>query len=198
MNQGSRNLTKKKLAGIDRQHRILEHLRADPSLTNAQLAAMLGVDKATISKDLRNLSEEFKTSNISNFELQRERILNEIRMNKIECMRRLRGLGDREGSRWMEEWTKLTEKEMKIVGIGTNETLTIERGKSFDKIQHDAAIAAMMKMQAAGIPIDDDVVEAEILSLPAPAPEPEKIPIKKVRAEIEAGLIGPLHAAESP
>jgi len=182
----NRNLTKKKIAGVDRQNRILEYLRGDPSLTNAQLAAMLGVDKAKIGKDLRELSEEFKTSNIANFELQRGRILNEIRMNKIECMRRLRGLGDREGSRWMEEWTKLTEKEMKIVGVGLNETLTIERGKSFDKLQHDAAINAMMAMQSAGIAIEEDVVEAEMLALPEP--EPEKIPMTQVRESVEVGL----------
>lgn len=184
MNDICRNFTKKKISSLDRQHRILEHLRNDPSLTNAQIAAMMGVDKATIGKDLRLLSEEFQTSNISNFELQRSRILNEIRMNKIECMRRLRNLGNEKGSRWMEEWTKLTEKEMKIVGVGLNETLTIERGKSFDKVQHDAAINAMLAMQAAGVQIEEDVQEAELI----PPPEPEKVPASKVREIVEAGM----------
>jgi hypothetical protein len=180
---------KKKMMSMDRQHRILEHLRQDPSLTNAQLAAILGVDKATISRDLKGLSEEYKNSNIANYELQRERILNEIRLNKIECMRRLRSLGDREGSRWMEEWTKLTEKEMKIIGIGNNDVLTIERGKSFDKHEHDAAINAMLKMHEAGFSIEDDIEEAELLPDLVRPQIPEKT-VDEARECVELTLFG--------
>ena len=47
-----------------------------------------------------------------------------------------------QGSRWLEEWNKLLEKECKILGVYAPDRLLIKEESQFDKVSEDAAIDA--------------------------------------------------------
>lgn len=134
-----------------RREKLFLILQEDPSLTNEQLARLLGVPVHSVLHDLQIISEDLRLTQQETHEIHKYRLLNEIRANKQECLSRLHQMSKpNQGARWIEEWGKLTEREMKILGIGQNSTLTIERGKSFDKRSRDAAIAAAIRAHESG------------------------------------------------
>lgn len=150
-------------ADAARREKIFLMLQEDPALTNEQIAKLLGVQIHVVLRDLQTISEDLRLSLQETHEIQKYRILREIRENKTECLNRLHGSNKpSQGARWVEEWGKLVEREMKILGIGQNTTLTLERGKSFDKRSRDAAVAAAIKAHEAGACVLDDCREEPI------------------------------------
>lgn len=128
-----------------RRELVVEIMIKEPGIQQDEIARRMGVDRSTISRDLKALTEQMKIQNSEAFLMERQRILNEIRINKQECMNRLSRLSEaHRGSRWMEEWTKLVNLEVKILGVASPDHLVIEEKAKFDKAQEDAAIDAVI------------------------------------------------------
>jgi hypothetical protein len=128
-----------------RRRELIQLVREHPDWRQEQLAAALKCDKSTISRDLREINEEFKVVNSDMWILSRERILSEIRDNKAECMRRLHLCSKpHQGARWMEEWSKLLLQESKILGINSPSHVMIQQETTITKEEKDAAINATL------------------------------------------------------
>jgi hypothetical protein len=105
---------------VERRRRLIELVREHPDWDQQMLADTLKVNKSTVSRDLRIINEEFKIVNSEHWLLHRDRVLKEIKEQKEECLRRLRGCTKpHQGARWQEEWTKLMQNEAKILGINS-------------------------------------------------------------------------------
>lgn len=153
----SQGLTyKQKIQQAQRRKEIIKILRKNPGATHQDMADRIGCNRATISKDLKAIDEELTIQNREDFMLHRDRILREIQSNKDECMRRLTMLRDpSKGSRWMEEWGKLCEKEIRMLGVAMPERLHITKEEIVSKEEKDKAIDAVIKF------VDDDVVDVK-------------------------------------
>ena len=138
---------KRKMAIQERRRKILAMMQNDPGIRQMDIAKKLKVDRSTIGHDLRSMSEEIKLHNTESWQIQRDRILAEIHQKKAVCEDRMQRLSKHphQGSRWMEEWQKLLDKESKILNIYSPDRLLIEEKQQFSKEQEDAAIDAMMK-----------------------------------------------------
>ena len=148
--------TPRKMLGMaERRRKIIACIQENPSMTQAQLGKMFGVNRCTISRDFKGITEDLKIQNMEGWIVQRERILREIQVNKEKCMARLKKLGGdaAKGSRWMEEWTKLLQVEIRILGIQSPEKLLLNSTKEFSKVEEDAAIDAAM------LDMDDSVID---------------------------------------
>jgi len=137
---------KKRIAMAERRRKVLKVIQEDPSTTQDQLATMFGVNRSTISRDFKTITEELNTQSLEGWTLHRERILREIQSNKDLCMAKLEKLKKypERGSRWMEEWSKLVQKEIRILGVESPERLMLESTKEFSKLEEDAAIDAAL------------------------------------------------------
>lgn len=129
----------------ERRRRLIVLVREHPDYDQTELAQTLGVDKSTVCRDLKAINEEFTVVNSEMWTLSRERILKEIRDNKAECMRRLE-LCTRasQGSRWMEEWTKLNLQECKILGVNSPSHIMIHQETIIRKEDIDAGVNAAL------------------------------------------------------
>ena len=144
----------------ERRRRLIQLVREQPGWNQQELADSLGVDKSTVCRDLKIINEEFKVVNSEMWILSRERVLKEIRDNKAECMRRL-DLCTRahQGSRWMEEWTKLNLQESKILGINSPSHIMINQEMTIRKEEVDAGVnAALSQHEESAIEIGPDGV----------------------------------------
>ena len=151
---------KKKFSMHARRERVMHMLAKDPSLTQQKIAKDLGVDRSTIAKDIKEMNESLNVENVDAWALHRARVLREIQSNKLECMDRLRRCGKaHQGARWMEEWTKLIEREIKILGLASPEKLLIKQEKTIKTAAHDAAVDGILKsfdMNVVNTVIDED------------------------------------------
>jgi hypothetical protein len=151
-------ISPKRRMGIqERRRKILVMIQNDPGIRQLDIAKKLKVDRSTIGNDLKAMSEEIKLHNTESWQIQRDRILAEIHQKKAVCEDRMQRLASHphQGSRWMEEWQKLLDKEAKILSIYSPDRLLIQEKEQFSKEQEDAAIDAMMKTM--GTP--DDSIE---------------------------------------
>lgn len=146
-----------KLSVQVRRRKIVTMITNRPSISQGEIGEALGVNRSTISRDLKSLSEELKIQNQEGWLIHRERVLREIIAKQVDCEHRLAALKDspRSGSRWMEEWRKLKEMEARILGLYSADRLIITEEQTFDKDQEDAAIDAALK--AAGF--DENVID---------------------------------------
>ena len=136
---------KKKLSIFHRRQKITQILAKDPNVPQYQIAKMLGVDKSTISNDIKEMNDSLNIENVDAWALHRVRVLREIEANKQKCMERMEKLKPHQGARWMEEWTKLIEKEIKILGISSPEKLMVHQETVIKTEEHDAAVKGVMK-----------------------------------------------------
>lgn len=107
-----------KLTKVSRQAKVAEIFIDDPYITPAEIASILSVPSSVIRSDVKEMTRKLNKTSIDTYEMHRERILKEINGMKVACKAKLaRCRGAQAGTRWVEEWTKLTEKECKILGI---------------------------------------------------------------------------------
>lgn len=161
-NKGQTKL-QKRIPIHERRRRLIILVREHPDYNQDELARELNVDKSTICRDLKAINEEFTVVNSEMWTLSRERILKEIRDNKAECMRRLE-LCTRasQGSRWMEEWTKLNLQECKILGVNSPSHVMIHQETIIRKEEIDAGVDAAL----AAYKEPDIVIKNGIIQLP--------------------------------
>jgi len=129
----------------ERKRRLIQLVRDHPDWDQTQLGAELGIDKSTVSRNLKVINDEFKVVNSEMWILSRERILKEIRENKAECMRRLKLCTKAsQGSRWMEEWSKLNFQESKILGVNSASHIMVHEELTIRKEEIDAGVNAAL------------------------------------------------------
>lgn len=156
---------KRKLPVEQRQRELIRLLRDNPGAQHSELAEKLGVNKSTISRDLKAITENLRMMNSEAWMAHRDRILFEIEGNKQECMRRLKNCTrPHQGARWMEEWGKLTDKQVRILGLNAPERVLLDTGDDFSKREADAAV--QKALAAMGINVID--VTPEVKELPQP------------------------------
>ncbi len=136
----------KKLQIAQRRRKLIDLIRENPDYNTRELAEVLGVNKGTVSRDLKKINEELNMQTTEDFMIHRNRILNEIHIHKKLCMERLQKLhhSPHQGSRWMEEWSKLLEKEIRILGVNAPDKMMIKHSQELTKEQKDAATNAAL------------------------------------------------------
>jgi len=148
----------KKVRIAQRKKRLIDLMRQCPDYNQQQLADDLGVARSTVSRDLKEINEELNLQTVEDFMIQRQRILMELETNKDVCMKKLQALNHspHQGARWMEEWSKIQEKIIRIYGIYSPEKMMIKHSQEFSKEQKDAAVNA-----ALGV-MDDNLAAIDI------------------------------------
>lgn len=172
---------KKKLSIQQRRKKIIALIQNDPGIKQAEIAKKLGTTRGTVGRDIKQMSEEIKYENTDSFLVQRDRVLAELHQKKAICEDRMQRLSahPHQGSRWMEEWQKLLDKEAKILGVYSPDRLLIKDEQTFNKEQEDASIDAMLKSVGAQNDIIDLIpVKKSSPKLPAP-PVDKKLPEKE-------------------
>lgn len=147
----------KKIRIAQKKKRLIELMRQEPDLTQQGLADALGVNRSTVSRYLKEINEELNMQTVEDFMIQRHRILAEIHEKKQLCMDKLDKLKNNphQGARWMEEYSKLLEKEIRIYGVYSPEKMMIKHSQEFTKEQRDAAIGAAVGL----VTEDSDVID---------------------------------------
>jgi DNA-binding MarR family transcriptional regulator len=136
----------KQLRIAQRRKKLIALIRENPDYQQGDLAEMMGVNRSTVSRDLKEINEELNMQTVEDFMIHRHRILSEIQENKELCMERLKRLANspHQGSRWMEEWNKLVEKEARIFGLYAPDKMMIKHSQEFSKQEKDAAVNAAL------------------------------------------------------
>jgi hypothetical protein len=134
---------------------VLRIFRENPNARTSDIAKTLDVKTNVITKDIKELTEELKESNPQVYHLHRERMLIKLDKmmrkfeNKLDLCR-----GSSSGGQWVDSWTKLFEKEAKILGIYSAEKTVhahINLEDVISKEQKDAAIRGLIQGQEKGI-----------------------------------------------
>jgi len=147
------------LSKASRQVKVAEIFIDNPYITPAEIASILSVSPQIINNDVKEMTRKLNKASIDMYEMHRERILKEISSMKSACKTKLsRCRGAQAGTRWVEEWTKLTEKECKILGIYAPKRAMAmiahvggEEGKLLSKERRDAVIDAIVLGHETGI-----------------------------------------------
>lgn len=136
----------KKLRIAQRKKKLIDLMRQFPDMNQQEIADELGVNRSTVSSDLKQINEELNMQTVEDFMVQRHRILSEIHEKKELCMHKLDQLKNHahQGARWMEEYSKLLEKEIRIYGIYSPEKMMIKHSQEFSKEQKDAVVDAAL------------------------------------------------------
>jgi DNA-binding MarR family transcriptional regulator len=136
---------KNRFKHAERRKKIMDAMREHPGLSQLELAEIIGVDRSTISRDMRVIADELRIQTSEDFMIHRDRVLREVQANKDECMRRLSLCKNpHQGSRWMDEWNKLVEKEIRMLGLNAPEKLMLAIKDEFSKEERDAAVNAAL------------------------------------------------------
>jgi len=143
-----------------RRKEVIRIFRDNPHIRASEIAKTLNVNPATIYKDIHDLTEELRIENPKTWHVHRERMLLSLNKMMKACQDKFELCrGATSGSRWVEEWTKLFEKEAKILGIYSAEK-SIHAHVNLDDIvgkeQRDAAINALIRKQEDIIDITPD------------------------------------------
>jgi transposase len=149
----------------ERRVKVAAFLKKNPYIRHAVIAKALGVSRSTITRDIREMNEELKAQTMDDFMVQRKRVLNEIQKMKRKCMRSLDKFTDKtKGSRWVEEWSTLVEKECKILGLYAPERIFVGAalGGEISPEQKDAAVDAVVRV------IMNSMEKGNVPQLPAP------------------------------
>lgn len=107
------------VAKESRQLKVAKILRKNPYCTVREIAGILKAGKSTISADIKEIKLKVAQVTVDDFRFHQNRVLRDIQDMKALCLRRLRKLSKdaTKGTRWVEEFTKLIEKEAKILGL---------------------------------------------------------------------------------
>ena len=94
-------------------------LHEDPSMKQTEIAEQLGVNVGTISRDVKAITEQIQLQTTEVFEIYFQRELNNIEEKQRVCEDRITRLykNAHQGSRWMEEWTKLQNLKIRMLGL---------------------------------------------------------------------------------
>ena len=161
LGMGSINQSKpktKQLAIAERRNKIAQILHEDPSTKQVDLAEQLGVNIGTISRDIKAITEQIQLQTTEVFEIYFQRELNNIEEKQHICEDRITRLhkNAHQGSRWMEEWTKLQALKIRMLGLNAPEKFLVRTATDLTKEERDAAFKA-----AIGIDYEE-IDEAEI------------------------------------
>lgn len=144
------NIKNARFQKLQRQTNIAKILSKNPHVTHADIAEMLGVSQTTVNKDVGEINRALHNETMISAFIHRNRVLQEIAKKKQLCSERLAQFVDpSKGTRWIEEWTKLLEKECKILGIYSPDrkiVAHIDSGR-FTKEEKDAAIKAALLVE---------------------------------------------------
>lgn len=145
---------RKKLQMADRRKRVAQAMRDNPSATMKEIGEIVGCDHTTVSRDVKVITEEYRLQTSEAFMIHLDRSLREIEIMKDVCINRMNRLKSQahQGTRWMEEWTKLKQLEIKLLGLNAPEKFIVEKHDGFTKQERDDAIKAALG-------IDDDVID---------------------------------------
>jgi len=131
-----------------RRKEVLRIFREKPHVRISMVAKTLGVHSSTIGNDMRELSEELKRQNPTEWHMHRERMLLDLNKMMKKCIDKLDLCrGAVAGSRWVEEWSKLFEKEAKILGVYSPDKSVVGHvnlDEMINKEQRDAALNALI------------------------------------------------------
>lgn len=142
--------SRQSLIKADRQAKVAKILRQNPYLSTKELAKILKIAPSTLRADIQDIKLNFVKMSTEDFLFHRNRVLREIQDMKKRCITQLNKLKGQptKGARWIEEYTKLIEKEAKILGLYAPELrlLAIKKvdGDILDKHNRDAAIDAAL------------------------------------------------------
>jgi hypothetical protein len=138
-----------------RRKEVLRIFREKPHVRASDIAKTLNVKTKVISNDIRELTEELRIENPQAWHMHRERMLLNLSRMMNSCEKKFNKCrGATSGSRWVEEWAKLFEKEAKIVGVYAAEKTVhahINVADILSKEQRDASIRALISGQEKGI-----------------------------------------------
>jgi hypothetical protein len=138
-----------------RCNEVLRIFKEKPHVRTSDIAKSLNVSTELIAKDIKELTEELKQINPKAYLLHRERMLLKLNSMMKKCEKKLELCrGATSGTRWVEEWTKLFEKEAKILGIYSPDKTVhahINLEDVISKEQKDAAIRGLIMGQEEGI-----------------------------------------------
>lgn len=140
-----------------RQAKVAEIFIENPYISPAEIAEILSVNKDTVSNDVKDITERLNRESLDTYNMHRERILKEITGMKLKCKNKLALCkGAIAGSRWVEEWTKLIEKECKILGVYAPDRALhahahIHADEKMTKERRDAVVEAILIGHEKGI-----------------------------------------------
>jgi predicted DNA-binding transcriptional regulator YafY len=134
---------------LQRQNRIAKVLAKNPYTRHDEIADMLNVSVTTVNKDVNEINTALNQETLISTFIHRQRILEEINSKKRLCSEKFAQCrGAMAGTRWIEEWTKLIEKEAKILGIySPDRKIVAHIDTSFTKEQRDAAVKAALLVE---------------------------------------------------
>jgi len=94
-----------------------------------EIAQMLGVDRSTITKDIKAIQKEWKAEALDNLHIVRLRELADLDDMERICIERLEKLAKNphQGSRWMEERRKIKERRSKLLGLDAEQKMSVKR-----------------------------------------------------------------------
>jgi len=130
-----------------RQTQVAKMLSKNPYMRPDEIAEKLNFSVGTIRGDIAEINRALHNETLVSAFVHRNRILEEITAKKKLCSEKLAQCrGATAGTRWIEEWTKLVEKECKILGIYSPDRKIIAHidTAKFTKEEKDAAIKAAL------------------------------------------------------
>lgn len=93
-----------------------------------EIAAILNVDQATVSRDIRAIQDLLLASAIDDLLVVRIRDLMDLDEMEKECIRRLEGCTHpTQGSRWMEERLKIKKRRSKLLGLDSPQKYEVKK-----------------------------------------------------------------------
>lgn len=156
---------KRDIVLYERRKKVAQFLKKNPYISHQTMADALNVSRSTITRDIRDMNEELKRQTMDDLMVQRKRVLNEIQVMKRKCVRSLKKYTDKtKGTRWVEEWSTLVEKECKILGLYAPERIFVgaSLGGEITPDQKDAAVDAVVSV------IMENMKDSGIAQLPSP------------------------------
>jgi hypothetical protein len=156
-NKHGRNIVK-----FDRQKQIADFFRRNPYSTIHEASKALSITDHIVKDDLAEMAKTLKNETISTYEIHRSRILKDIADVKQKCLKKLKLCrGALAGTRWIEEWTKLTKQEAKILGLYAPERAMslvahVDGRENMTKEKRDAIVEAILVGDREGV-IEVDV-----------------------------------------
>ena len=108
----------KELVKVDRHKQIADYFRENPYSTLSEASKFLSIPDKTLKYDILELTKRLREESVHAYEIHRARILKDINGLKERCLKKLKMCrGATAGTRWVEEWTKLTKEEVRILGL---------------------------------------------------------------------------------
>jgi len=143
-----------------------------------EIAEMLGINIATVSRDIKYLESLWIKSQIDNIESVKLRELSELDEMERVCIERLEKCTQPwQGARWMEERRKIKERRAAILGFDAPKNLSITtKDRTLTKEQRDAAFRVALGGTSPARLIEDMMSDTVAIPvLPFPEKENEKL-----------------------